>query len=36
MYFDTYILGQLLDPSGHPQRAKPHPFKTSLYFFYLY
>ena len=26
---------QLLDPSGHPQRAKSHPSKTSLYF-YLY
>jgi len=27
------ILRQLLDPSGPPQRAKSHPFKTSLYFF---
>jgi len=28
------ILRQLLDPSGFPQRAESHPFKTSLYFFY--
>jgi len=37
IYFDTAILRQLLDPSGHLQRAKSHPFKTALYyFFYLY
>ena len=30
------ILRQLLEPSDPPQRAESHPFKTSLFFFYLY
>jgi len=30
--FDVDILWQLLDPCGHPQCAKSHPFiRTSLY-----
>jgi len=33
IYFDTDVLRQLLGPSGHPQRAKFHPFKTSLSYF---
>jgi len=36
MYFDIDVLRQLLEPSGHKQRANSRPFKTPLYFFILY
>ena len=35
LYFDVDVLWQLLDPSGPPQRAESHPFKTSPYFFFI-
>jgi hypothetical protein len=31
IYFDVGVLRQLLDPSGHPQHAKPHPSKLHPY-----